>query len=862
MAAAAPVPDAYWSVDPAALARALDSGPGGLGTAAAHARLRRDGPNLVQQDAGGSAGTLLLRQFQNPLVLVLVFAAFVALALKEWTDAGIILAIVIGSCVLAFLQEWRASRAVADLRRRLALTARVRRDGRESELRFADIVAGDLVLLSAGAMIPADGVVLSSRDLLVSQAAMTGESFPVEKRPGAVAADATMSERFNLLFMGASVRSGTGEMLVVRTGLRTAFGDIAARLRAAPPETGFARGLRQFGTMLLRVMVVMVLFVLTVNQLLHRPFIDSLLFAVALAVGLSPELLPAIVTVTLSAGARALALRGVIVRRLEAIENLGGMSVLCTDKTGTLTQGRIRLEAAVGPDGAANDEVARLAFLNAAFETGIANPMDEAIVAAGRAGGLSERGWRKFAEIPYDFSRKRLTVVVGGAGETGAQLMITKGAFDQVLEVCSEAAGADGPRPITEVRSELERYFRKRGEEGFRVLGVATRTLDPRGAFGRGDERDMRFEGFLVFMDPPKADARAAIAELAALGVAIKVISGDNRHVTAHVASALGLTTRGMLTGEELARTREEALLHRVRRASLFVEIDPQQKERIVRALQKTGETVGFLGDGVNDAPALHAADVGISVDGAVDVARESADVVLLQRDLGVLRQGVEGGRRTFANTLKYVCITISANFGNMVSMALATPLLPFLPLAATQILLNNFMSDLPNLAIAADRVDPERVSAAQTWGIGDIQRFMIVFGLVSSVFDLMTFGVLVLVFHAQEKTFQTGWFVVSLLTELVVLVILRTQRPAWKSRPGRLLLWSLAGVAVAACALPYLDGVARAFGFTPLPGGLMAVLGLIVALYAAATEAAKRLFFRRLQPGAARPRMRRVGRR
>jgi Mg2+-importing ATPase len=714
---------------------------------------------------------------------------------------------------------------------------------------FNQIVAGDIVLLSAGAVVPADAVVLEAQDLLVSEAALTGESFPVEKRPGVLPTETPLAQRTNMVFLGTSVRSGMAEALVVRTGGRTQFGAIAERLKAKPAETEFARGVRRFGAMLVRVMVVVVLFVLTMNQLTGRPFLESLLFAVALGVGLSPELLPAIISVTLSAGARSLAKSGVIVRRLDAIENLGALTVFCTDKTGTLTEGRIGLEAAADPQGAASPTVAQLAFLNAAFETGIENPLDQAIMEAGERAGLTTDGYAKVDEIPYDFTRKRLTIVVRPPDDPDIRLMITKGAFSNVLALCDRWRDGAGEAPLdATARAKLEAYYRQRGEQGFRVLALATRRMEVRPDYVISDETAMCFMGFLVFMDPPKPEAAGAIRDLAALGVAVKVVSGDNRHVVAHVARSIGLDPGAILTGEQLDAIKDEALWNLADRTTLFAEIDPQQKERIVRALQRTGHVVGFLGDGINDAPALYAADVGVSVDTAVDVARESADVVLLSRDLSVLHEGVEGGRRTFANTLKYICITVSANFGNMVSMALAAPFLPFLPLAATQILLNNFLSDVPSIAIASDTVEPGQLRTAQRMSVADIQRFMLVFGLVSSAFDLLTFGVLLQVFKADQGTFQTAWFVESLLTELAVVMVLRTQGPAWRSRPAALLAWTTAAVIAVALLTPYLGALSGLFDFKPLSPVLLGSLIAIVAGYVAATEAAKVWFFRRLQ--------------
>jgi Mg2+-importing ATPase len=826
---------------------ALGSGPGGLSSEKAAATLLRVGPNSVEDAPQLSALRLLLRQFESPLVLILIFAAAISLLLQQWVDSGIILAIVIGSTLLGFFQEYRASTAVAQLKRRLALTCRVMRDGTELAVPVSTVVPGDLVLLSAGNLIPADGRVMEAVDFLVSEASMTGESFPVEKQPGTVQSDAAVAARTNAVFLGASVQSGTAKVLVVETGLRTEFGAIAARLGARQPETDFGRGVRQFGYLLIRAMVVIVLFVLTMNLLLHRPVIESVLFAVALAVGLSPELLPAIVSVTLSAGARAMSQRGVIVRRLEAIENLGSMDILCTDKTGTLTEGTIVLNGALDAENRPSDEVRRLAFLNAAFEAGIENPLDAAIVAAGDSAGLTTDGFTKVDEIPYDFIRRRLTVVVAEDGNPAWHLIVTKGAFSNVLDTCSSFERDAVDIPLTmEMRTQLDAVFRAKGAEGFRVLAVATRRLAAKPRYGHEDEQGMTFRGLLVFLDPPKLEAQQTIQDLARLGIRIKVISGDNRFVTAHLAAAVGLNAKSILTGGDLEKLKDEALWHLAPRTDLFVEINPQQKERIVRALQKAGHSVGYLGDGINDAPALRAADVGISVEAAVDVARESADIILLSRDLDVLRTGVEDGRRTFANTLKYISITTSANFGNMVSMALAAPLLPFLPLAAKQILLNNFLSDLPSIAISSDNVDPHRVQRPQRWDIAEIQRFMIVFGLISSVFDIVTFAVLLLVFHADQPTFQTSWFIVSLLTELAVVLILRTRLPAFRSRPSHLLLWTTLAVAAGTLSIPFLGPLSAVFGFVPLSALQMGTIVTIVIGYIAATEGAKFWFYRR----------------
>jgi Mg2+-importing ATPase len=825
----------------------LGSGPGGLSSEAAAAKLREVGPNSVEDAPQLSAFRLFLRQFESPFVLVLIFAAAISVLLKQWEDGAIILIIVLGSTLLGFSQEYRASKAVEQLKRRLALDCRVLRDGAQKTVPVSTVVPGDLVLLSAGNLVPADGLVIEAQDFLVSEASLTGESFPVEKRPGIVKRETSLAARTNAVFLGTSVQSGTAKVLVVETGRRTEFGKIGAQLKVPHPATDFERGVSNFGYLLLRVMVFIVLFVLTVNLLLGRPLIQSLMFAAALAVGMSPELLPAIISVTLASGARAMSKHGVIVRRLEVIENLGGMDILCTDKTGTLTEGSIVLKEALDAAGRPSDEVRRLAFLNASLESGIENPLDAALVAAGKSAGLATSGVRKIDEIPFDFLRRRLTIVVAEDAAPKQHLMVTKGALSNVLEVCSSLEREGSDIPLTAgLGAELDKTAQAKGAEGFRVLAVATRRMAPKERYDRADEQDMTFRGFLVFFDPPKPEVQHTIDDLAKLSVHIKVISGDNRYVTAHLARAVGLNPQSMLTGDDLGKMSDEALAQRAPRTDLFVEIDPQQKQRIVRALQKTGHSVGYLGDGINDAPALRAADVGISVMEAVDVARESADIILLSRDLDVLRSGVEDGRRTFANTIKYISIDISASFGYLVTMGLATPLLPFLPMTAKQILLENLLSDVPSMTIPSDNVDADSIAQPPRWDIKAIERFMVVFGLIGSVFDFTTFAVLLLVFHTNEATFQTFWFTVSLLSDLAVVLVLRTRRPAFRSRSSPLLLWSTVAALLLALAIPYFGPVSSAFGFVPLSAPQMGAVIVIVIAYIAATEGAKYFLYRR----------------
>jgi Mg2+-importing ATPase len=836
-----PVPSRadYWSPRIERLWDEFGTTARGLGEAEARDRLEAVGPNTLKVRRQAGAWGLFLRQFKSPLVLILVFATFVAALARDYADAAVILAIVLGSAVITFIQEYSASRAVEALRARLAHLVTVLRDGTARPVPADTIVPGDIVVLSAGNLIPADGRIVEAKDFFVSQAVLTGETFPVEKTPGEVAPGSEMAERTNSVFTGTTVSSGTAHILVAVTGPATAYGRIADRLSRRQPETEFERGIRRFGLMLSQVMVALILVVFGMNILSVKPPLDSLLFAIALAVGISPELLPAIITINLSKGAREMARHGVIVRRLSSIENLGSMDVLCTDKTGTLTEGTVRLDGAFDVEGGSSDDVLRYAVLNARFQTGLSNPLDEALTAARP---FDPAAAIKLDEIPYDFVRKRLSIVVREGGD--GPLMITKGALENVLAVCSGLRREGGVVPLgPDERAKVLEWFARRSEAGFRVLGVAVGPVPAKEVYSREDERGLTFVGFLSFFDPPKADALQAIETLAGRGIRLKIVTGDNRRVAEHVARMVGLEVERVLTGPEMASLREESLGHLVEHVTLFAEVDPYQKERIIRALQRRGHVVGFLGDGINDAPSLHDADVGISVEGAADVAREAADLVLLKPGLDVLRRGVEEGRVTFANSLKYIYTTTSANFGNMFSMAAASIFLPFLPLLAKQILLNNFLSDFPAIAIAGDNVDPEAVSAPRRWDIRSIRGFMIVFGLASSLFDALTFVTLIVVLKASAEAFRTGWFIESLLTELLVALVVRTRRPFYRSRPGRWLLISTAIVTALTFALPYLP-VNALFGFVPLPGPVLGWLAGITGLYVLSVEALKKVYF------------------
>jgi Mg2+-importing ATPase len=822
--------DHYWELDAEKLAQQLGSSPNGLSWEEAIKRLARYGPNQLRESVPLSRLRVLWGQFRSPLLLLLVFAAGASALTGEWMDAAIVLAIVFATVGTGYAREYSAQTAAAALRIRVRTHTTVVRDGHSDAVALEDLVPGDVVLLCAGSLVPADAAVLDADDCFVSEAVLTGESFPVEKHPGPLAYGTPLARRTNCVFLGTNVRSGTARCMVVRTGRATQFGAIAHRLTLRPPETEFDRGIRRFGYLLTVAMLLMVLVVFAAHMLRGRPPVETLLFSVALAVGLSPELLPAILSVNLARGAQMMAKQGVLVRRLNAIENLGSMDILCTDKTGTLTEGIVQVEGAYDRAGQDSEQVLRLAALNAALQTGLANPLDAAILQA-RTPDLTSI--QKLGEIPFDFVRKRLSVIV--RDPTGV-LLITKGAFTHVLEACS---GVD-PAQIV----ELERRFQEWSRHGVRVIAVATRTVDPQSSYRREDEHDLTFMGFVTFLDRPKEGAAEAIADLAMAGVSVKLITGDHRLVAQHVAKLVGMRGDHVLTGEDLDNLHDEALWREAERTELFVEVDPNQKERIILALRKMGHVVGFLGDGVNDAPAMHAADTSVSVEQAADVAREAADFVLLERHLDVIRMGIVEGRKTFANTLKYVLTTTSANLGNMVSMAVASLFLPFLPLLAGQILLNNFLSDIPAIGLANDSIDPELVGRPGRWNIRFIGRFMVEFGMLSSVFDMLTFGTLLAVFHAAPGLFRTGWFVESLLTELVIALVVRTRRPFFRSRPGRLLLWSTLVLIAVALAIPYLP-LMHFLGFVPLPVVVLVTLCAITILYVFTTEVAKGSLFR-----------------
>ena len=830
----------------------------GLMTVDARSLLIEVGPNEPAPARRRSGLRNLLLLFTNPLVAILLVAALASALVGDYVNASIIVVIVLLSVALNHFQTARSEHAAEKLRKEVAPTATVMRDGVWKEIPRREVVPGDVISLSAGDLVPADALLLTSKDLHVQQAALTGESLPVEKEsdaaPLALSSESLSPDAKNAVFLGTSVVSGTATARVVATGGRTVFGAVASRLASRAPETEFERGTRRFGQLIARTVVFLVLFVLIVNLALHRDPLESFLFAVALAVGLTPEFLPMITTVTLGRGAMRMARRKVIVKRLEAIQNFGSIDVLCSDKTGTLTGGEMRLAEHLDPTGRASERVFLLAYLNSLHETGISNPLDRAIKHRAQNNPLDEaillhdhpdvRGYAKLDEIPFDFERRRQSVVVE---REGARLLVTKGAPESVVGVCSEYEAGGRRFPLDAAsRSKCEALVHDFGSKGFRTLAVAYRDVPEQAAYRAADECELVLAGFLTFADPPLASAAAALKSLERDGVRVKILTGDAEAVARHVCAEVGLSVERVVTGEELERMTDAALAHVAEQADVFARVSPAQKNRVILALKARGHVVGYMGDGINDAPSLHAADVGISVSTAVDVAKDAASIILTERSLAVLHGGIVEGRKSFGNVMKYLLMGTSSNFGNMFSMAGAALFLPFLPMLPTQILLNNFLYDLAQVTIPTDHVDRAFVRKPHRWDMRLIRDFMLWVGPVSSAFDFLTFYALLKIFHSSEQLFHTGWFVESLATQTLVIFVIRTTGNPFKSHPSRALAATTLAVVLFAVALPYTP-LAPLLGFTPLPAAFLLFLLLTTGAYLLLVEAVKRRLMRRL---------------
>ena len=806
----------------------------GLTAQEAEAQLDKFGPNEPAATQQRSFLSDLLHQFTNPLVLILIIAAIASAFLGEKVDAGIIGVIVLLSAAIDLTQTYRSQQAIEQLRKQVAPTATVLRGGGWKEIQRREVVPGDIVRLSAGDLVPADARLLVARDLYVQQAALTGESMPAEKEATAEPAS-TKADARNMVFLGTSVVSGTATAEVVQTGARTAFGDIAARLAARPEETAFDKGLRNFSQLLARTVFFLVLFLVVVSIARHRDVLQSLLFAVGLAVGLTPEFLPMITSVTLSKGAVAMARKKVIVKHLSSIQNLGSLDVLCSDKTGTLTAGTMSLGRSLDPFGNPSPRTLELAYLNSKFETGIRSPLDDVIL---HQPPPMTDDYTKCDEIPFDFERRRLSVVVERQSQ---RVLITKGAPEGILPLLIGYELAGKVEPIGgDVAKRFEQTSKDMNSQGFRSLAVAYVTVPAHANYSVEDERNLILAGFLSFSDEPLPDAAQVLASLKQDGVEVKVISGDNDIVTGHVCSQVGIEPGQIISGENMDRMTDPALAHVAEERHVFARISPVQKNRILLALKHNGHAVGFMGDGINDAPSLHAADVGISVSSAVDVAREAADVILVEPGLRVLHDGIIEGRKAFGNVMKYLLMGTSSNFGNMFSMAGASLFLPFLPMLPTQILLNNLLYDLAQLTIPTDNVDETYLQKPQHWDISLIRNFMLFIGPISSIFDFLTFYVLLRVFHSSEAEFHTGWFVESLATQTLVLFVIRTSKNPLQSRPSGPLIATTLSVVALGIYLPF-SPLASVLGFTPLPARFLAFVAVATGLYLLLVEAAKR---------------------
>jgi len=839
-----PKQQSFWAIDQEILLASLQTKASGLSTLDAQKKLVNYGKNTIVSKNKTSPFVLFLTQFKNPIILILLFATIVSIYVGEQTDAIIIFFIIILSGLLSFWQEYTASKSMEKLLDMVRITTTVLRDDKEVTVNNEDVVPGDIVLLSAGSMVPSDGLLLESESLLVDESALTGEPYPIEKQASILDENTPLADRTNSLWMGTHVVSGSGKLIIVNTGSYTKFGEISQQLSIKKPETEFERGIRKFGFMLMIITIILVFTIFAVNIFLKKPLLDTFMFSLALAVGLTPQLLPAIVSINLSRGSKVMAKEKVIVKRLSSIENLGSMNILCSDKTGTLTDGNVKVKDSLSVAGNFSEKVFLYAYLNSMFESGFVNPIDTAIRTY-KTLDISE--YKKIGEQPYDFIRKRLSVfVTKGNNPLAAKTIITKGAFDKVIDICTKIETDKGTIDnIEKYYDDIVAKYQELSTNGYRTLGIAYKDCEENTTqLTRDDESDMIFLGFITLFDSPKEGIKDTIQKLENLGISLKIITGDNRFIAANVMQQLGYPDAKILTGAEIRDINDIALIHQALQTKVFAEIEPNQKERIILALKKSDNVVGYIGDGINDVSALHDADVSISVDSAVDVAKETADIVLLEKNLEVLVQGVLAGRTTFTNTMKYVFMATSANFGNMFSMAGASLFLPFLPLLPKQVLLTNLMTDLPAMTIASDNVEPDVISKPHRWDISFIKKFMLTFGLISSIFDYITFGVLILVLDADETLFQTGWFMESVISASIIVLVIRSRKMFFKSKPSNNLIIATFSVVIATVLLQYTP-LAAILGFEQLPAQLQYLIAGIVCLYILAAELAKKVFYR-----------------
>lgn len=831
-------PSTPWTRSASDLLHELGSSERGLSHSEAKKRLSAEGPNDIAQERAVPAWRILLNQFKSPLVLVLITASVISFALGEQTETAIILIVVFLSGLLAFVQEYRSERALRSLRKKLTRRAMVIRDGASHRIDARDLVIGDIVELDLGTVVAADLRLFRIEDLEIDESSLTGESVPVPKTVEIVAGEHDApQEQTNMAFLGTHVVQGSGLGIVVATGSRTELGRTASLLNAKPEETDFQKGIRQFGNFLLKVTLGLTIIVAAFLGFLHGTWAESLLFALALAVGISPELLPVIVTVSLSRGALLMSRKHVLVKRLISIEDLGNADVFCTDKTGTLTVGTPRVRGSIDANGDPSDLPLSLALncMELTKKGKATSSVDEALLAAKGRGtaDLAYPNGTVYDIVSFDFNRRRMSCIVGA--KDGTRRLIVKGAVKEVLDATSLGASE---------RARLNAFADTYHTRGIRLVAVAERTIRTQKAYSPADEKELELAGFVLIGDAPKETAKAALLDLDALHVRILILTGDNEHVTSHVASQIGFAVTGIRTGDEIEQMDDHELADAAETSNVFARITPSHKLRIIQALKRNGHTVGYMGDGVNDAPALRASDVGISFDDAIDVAKEAAEVILMQKKLSVLADGIREGRRTFANMRTYIRTTISSNFGNMLSVAGSAMLLPFIPLLPAQILLLNLLSDIPMLAISTDRVSDEDVARPQKWDIRQISNFMYFFGTISSFADYATFALLLFVAHANIPLFRSGWFLESLITEVAVIFILRSRKLSRSNLPA----WPL--VAASAFALLTTLVITQTtfgapFAFVPIDGRTLGLIALIVIGYAIVTQFGKAAYAR-----------------
>ena len=833
----------FWTYESKDMLKKLNADENGLSSGEAEKRIDKYGQNILEERKSSSKFGIFINQFKNPIIIILIFAAFLSIFLKDYTDGIIILIIIMISSLLSYSHESKANNAVKKLLSSVSVTSSVLRDGKFEEIDNAMLTVGDIIRVKTGDMIPADCLIIEANSLSMDESSLTGETFPVEKNNQKVSADTVLSNRKNSLWMGTHVISGSGRAVIVNLAKDSEFGKITASLGEKDSATDFEKGIKNFGNLILHVTTFLIGLIFVFNIFLNKPFLESFMFALALSVGLTPQMLPAIISVNLSQGAKRMSEQGVIVKKLNAIENFGSMTVMCSDKTGTITQGKVKLDAALDCNGNKSANIYRLATINSHFQEGYANPIDSAILDNNTD---SFSNYEKLFEIPYSFETKLLSVIVRTSQNSSAKnIMVTKGALTNVLDACKSYESSDNSTGnIGDVKSQILDMFDKYSSQGYRVLGVSYKFVDDSADIKNQSAEEMIFAGILLFIDPLKDDIKDVVNEMNRLGVSLKMITGDNHLIAKNIGAQIGLDPEKILLGDELDSYSVSQLNKKVLDIDIFAEISPNQKEKIIMAYKQAGEIVGYMGDGINDSPAIKQADVGVSVNTAADTAKDAASIVLLQNSLKVLISGINEGRRTFINTLKYIFIATSANFGNMFSMAGASLFLNFLPLLPKQILLTNLMTDFPSLQIASDSVDEEWLKHPVKWDMKFIKKFMILFGIISSVFDYITFAVLLFIFKANEETFHTGWMFESIISAMVVMLIVRTARPVFASKPSRKLLVAIAGVALALVLIIY-SPVNIYLGLISLPIMLLVALLGVSLIYALTAEILKKSFYK-----------------